>query len=151
MLTKVAKYQAEIEDRNNRIKFLEDEVLNVKEYGYYATLDIYGRNVTPGYGMKFSSDLSDRMDKVLMVANGKVYVKNEKANLPLFDEVIAKYPNFPFAYFAKFVILQAFKNPEWKIYAKRALAIFEITTTIKGHNESQDAALETLRRELSTN
>ena len=151
MLEKVSKYQADIEDRNKRIQLLEGEVLNVKEYGFYATLDIYGRNVTPGYGIKFSSDLSDRMEKILTVVDGQTYVKNDKSNLPLVEEVIKRYPNFPFGYFAKFVILKAFGNSEWKTYARKAEGIFEITITIMGHHPCHDEALKILKRDLATN
>lgn len=151
MLSRIDRYQADIEERNKRIQFLENEINNVKEYSYYATLDIYGRNINVGYGLTFTSDLSSRMEKVVTVVDGKIYVKNDKANLPILDQVIEKYPNFPFGYFAKFNLLKAFGDPDWKIFAQRAIGIFEITTTIKGHHASHDEALAILKRELATN
>ncbi len=101
MLSKIGAYQSDIEERNRRIQLLESEINNVKEYGYYATLDIYGRSVNVGNGLTFTSDLSTRMEKVVTVVDGKVYVKNDKANFQILDGVIEKYPNFPFGYFAK--------------------------------------------------
>lgn len=151
MLSKIGAYQSDIEERNKQILLLESEINNIKEYGYYATLDIYGRSINVGNGLTFTSDLSNRMEKVLIVVDGKVFVKNDKAILPILDEVIEKYPNFPFGYFAKFNILKAYNDPTWKTYAKKAASIFEITTTIKGHNPSQDEALSILRRDLATN
>lgn len=151
MLSKIGKYQADIEERNKRIQLLEGEINNVKGYYYYATLDIYGRDVMVGYGLTFTSDLSDRMGKVVTDVNGKLYVKNDIANLPILDEVIEKYPNFPFGYFAKFNILKTIGDTNWKTYAKKAIEIFEITITIKGHHASHDEALAILKRELGTN
>ena len=151
MLSRVGKYQTDLEERNKRIQALEGEINNVKEYSYYATLDIYGRNINVGNGLTFTSDLSNRMEKVVTVVDGKVFIKNDKANLPILDEVIEKYPNFPFGYFAKFNILKAFGDPDWKTYARKAVAIFEITTTIKGHHATHDEALAILKRDLATN
>lgn len=151
MLSKIGKYQSDIEERNKRIQSLEGEINNVKEYSYYATLDIYGRDVIVGNGLTFSSDLSNRMGKVIDEVNGKLFVRNDKKSLPILDEVIEKYPNFPFGYFAKFNILKAFGDPAWKTYAKKAVDIFEITITIKGHHASHDEALSILKRDLGTN
>ncbi len=74
-------------------------------------MDIYGRDVIVGNGLTFSSDLSNRMKKVVDEVNGKLYVRNDKKSLPILDEVIEKYPNFPFGYFAKFNILKVFGDP----------------------------------------
>ena len=145
------KLVAAIEERNKRIQILEDGINNIKEYSYYATLDIYGRNMNVGNGLSLKSDLSNRMEKVVTVVNEKIFVKNDKANLVIIDEVIEKYPNFPFGYFAKYNILKAFNDSEWRTYAKKAVAIFEITTTIKGHHETHDEALGFLRRDLAAN
>ena len=151
MLSKVGQYQSDIEERNKKIQALESEINNVKEYSYYATLDIYGIDIIAGYGLTYTSDLSKRMGKVVEEVNGKLYVRNDKKSLPILDEVIEKYPNFPFGYFAKFNILKSFGDLAWKRYAQKAVDIFQITTTIKGHHASHDEALTLLKRDLGTN
>ncbi len=151
MLDKISKYQSDIEARDKQIEQLKNDISNVKEYSYYATLDIYGRNMKPGYGIKFSSDLSDRMSKILIENEGKVFVKNDNSVIKEIDDVIKLYPNFPFGYWTKFNYLKTTGNPTWKEYAEKAAHIFEITTSIKGHDLSHDEALKVLREALATN
>jgi len=148
MLNKISIYQQDLEERNIKIQELEKEILNVKKYSYYADYNIYGTNIMMGLGLSFSSDLSNRMKELLFEKDGKTYVKNLIENLPLIDEVIEKYPYFPFGYFTKFDFLKAHGNPEWKKYAQKAVEIFEVTTTIPGHNESHDEALRLLKHVL---
>ena len=150
MVGKIQEYQQDIEERNKRIKSLEHQIDNVKEYGYDATLDIYGRNFIPGTENKFSSDLSNRMEKILTVVNGKTFVKNDNAALPQIDAVIEKYPNFPFGYWAKYNLLKTKGDSNWKKFAKKAADIFEITTSIKGHNSMHDEALKVVKTDLAT-
>jgi hypothetical protein len=151
MLGKIQKYKQEIEERNKRIGSLENQVNNVKEYGYYATLDIYGRNFIPETGNKFNSDLSNRMEKILVEINGKTFVKNGNAVLPEIDAVIEKYSNFPFGYWAKYNLLKTKGDTNWKKFAIKAANIFEITTSIKGHNSMHDEALKAVKADLATN
>jgi len=151
MLGKIQKYQQDIEQRNKRIESLEHQVNNIKEYGYYATLDIYGRNFTPDTGIKFNSDLSNRMEKILTEVNGKTFVKNGNSVLPEIDVVIEKYPNFPFGYWAKYNLLKTKGDRNWRECAKKAANIFEITTSINGHNSMHDEALKAVKTDLATN
>ena len=110
----------------------------------------YG-DMKPGYGIIATSDLSTRMHEILVEQNKAIFVKNDKAMLPKIDEVIKLYPNFPFGYWAKFNLLKDLGNPDWKLYAKKAMDIFEITTTIKGHDPSHDQVLKVLKEVLATN
>lgn len=151
MLGKIQEYRQEIEQENKRIEFLEHQVRNVKEYGYYATLDIYGRNFTPDTGTKFNSDLSNRMEKILTEVNGKTFVKNGNTVLPEINVVIEKYPNFPFGYWAKYNLLKTKGDRNWKEFAKKAAHIFEITTAINGHNSMHDEALKAVKTDLASN
>jgi hypothetical protein len=150
ILEKLKKYQQEIEERNKRIEFLKHQADNVKEYSYYATLDVYGRNFIPEDGIKFNSDLYNRMEKILTEVNGKTFVKNGNAVLPEIDAVIKKYPNFPFGYWAKYNLLKTKGDSNWRQFAKKAANIFEITTSIKGHNSMHDEALKAVKTDLAT-
>jgi hypothetical protein len=151
MLEKIQKYEHDIAERNKRIESLKNQVDKVKEYGYYATLDLYGRNFIPGNGIKSNSDLSDRMEKILTEVNGKTFVKNGNTVLPEIDAVIEKYPNFPFGYWAKYNLLKTKGDRNWKEFAKKAANIFEITTSINGHNSMHDEALKAVKTDLTTN
>lgn len=149
MLSRIDNYQATIEERNKKILELESEVNHVKEFGYYANLDMYGRPVAYANGLTYKSELTDLMSKVLFSKDGKTHVKRDLANLKFLDEVIAKYPNFPFGYYVKSDILKFADDILWKVTANQAIKIFEITTTIEGHNKMHDEALKVLRNELA--
>ncbi len=145
MLSKIAKYQNDIEQRNKEIDSLRNEVINVKQYSYYATLDIYGRDVIPGYGIIVSSDLIDRMKNILVEGKGTIAPKATMEVLPLINDVIRKYPNFPWGYYCKAAVYKDFNNQAWKAAADKAIEIFEVTTTIVGHHPSHDQALKQLK------
>lgn len=151
MLEKVGRYQADLEERNKTIELLQEEIRNVKVYSNYAKMDVYGRDMIPGYGMKVSSDLIDRMTKILVEQNGSIYVKNDKTLLPEIDNVIRLYPNFPFGHWARYNLLKTLGDNRWKESATKAIDIFEITTTIEGHNRAHDNALKVLKSEMAAN
>lgn len=151
MLLKVANYQSDIEQRNLKIQKLESDIDNVKEYSYYSTMDIKGQTINAGNGLTYSSDLSNRMKKLLIEVEGKSYVKNDLNNISQIDEVISKYPKFPFGYWARYNVLKAFHKPEWKADAKKCVEIFKITTSIEGHNQMHDEALKLAEHDLETN
>ncbi len=151
MLTKIGGYQTDIEERNKKIQSLESEVNNIKEYSFYSTLDIRGQSFTAGNGLTFSSDLSNRMNKFLLEKDGKTFVKNDLSLITQMDEVIHKYPKFPFGYWVKYNLLKSYNKPEWKEYAEKCVEIFKITTTIEGHNGSHDEALKMATYDLEAN
>ncbi len=133
-------------DRN--INSLQTEVRNVKDYSYYATLDMYGRPFTANNGLTFSNSLSAKMEHLLVVKDGKIYPRGDPGLIPNIDSVIAEYPYFPFGYWVKYNYLKAQGDPGWQVIAKKAVEIFENTTSIKGHNPSHDEALNMTRRDL---
>lgn len=150
MLSKVSKYQTDIEKRNLKIQVLEDEIKNFKDYSFYSKLDIYGREFSFGDGLSSGqSELTKIMSKIFITANGKQSVIVNNKTMTLVNEVINKYPNFPFGHLAKFNIQYARKNPKWKESAEKAKRIFEITTSIEGHNPSHDSCLAEINRYLN--
>jgi cell division protein FtsB len=151
MLSKVGSYQKEIEERNLKIQQLEFEVNNIKEYSFYATLDITGQAIQIGNGLTYSSDLSNRMKNLIEEKHKQMYVKPDLSLIPQIDEVISKYPKYPFGYWLKYNLLKAFHKSEWKEYAQKCIEIFKITTTISGHNASHDEALKYAIRDIQSN
>ena len=151
ILDKIDAYQYTIEEKNKKIEQLHNEVHHVKQYSYYATFDIYGHDIKSGYNTKVSSDLSDRMSKIITELNGKVFVKNSKSALTDIDNVINIYPNYPFGYWAKFTLLKTLGKVSCKEYAQKAIDIFKITTSIQGHDASHDEALKVLKKSVTIN
>ncbi len=152
MLEKIAKYQTDIEARNQIISELEKEVDNVKRYSFYADYNIYGStfNTKAKGGISFTSDLINRMDKLLFDENEITYVIPDLKNLPLVDDVIKRYPDFPFGYYVKYQLLKNTNQDGWITYAKKAKEIFLVTTSISGHNGMHDNALKNINNDLKS-
>jgi hypothetical protein len=149
MLKRVAKYQNEIEDRNRKIEILEKQIQDVKNFYSYADLDITGRNIqgTPNQ-IIITSGISILMDKILVKTNDIYNLKNDIVTLTIINEVIAKYPNFPFGYWARAIYLRDRGDKTWKLSAEQAIKILEITTTVTGHHGNHDQALAQLKEIL---
>lgn len=138
----------DIEDRNAVIISLESEVKNIKEYSFYATYNILGSDRIAGGGIEITGDLPDRMKEIINCANRQANVKVDIALLPKINKIIALYPYYPFGYYAKYQLLKNVGNAGWTLPAKELVRILEITTTFKGHDESQDQVLAMTKAEL---
>ena len=136
-------------DRN--INSLQNEVRNVKDYSYYATLDVFGRPFTAGNGITFNSLLSTKMENLLVMKEGKIYPRTDPGLIPSIDSVIAEYPYFPFGYWVKYNYLKSHGDLGWREFANKAVEIFENTTSIKEHNPSHDEALKMTKQDLGIN
>ncbi len=148
MLDKISKYQDDIEERNKKIQELENQVNNVKEYTFYADMDITGRNISTGSGLTFTSGITVLMDKILEKTDNVYIVKSSPKTLEYIDEVIIKFPKFPFGHYAKAIYLKSHKKNDWQLSAKKAVEIFEVTTSINGHHINQDQAFAELKTML---
>jgi hypothetical protein len=148
MLSRIDKYQLTIENKTNKINLLQDEIQNIKDYSFYAKMDMFGLDVIAGANMAIDSPLSIMMKKILTPKDGIAILINDKSALPQLNHVIEKYPKFPFGYYFKSLILKERNNSEWKKYANRAIEIFKITTAIEGHHGDHDEGLKRLRTEL---
>jgi len=149
MLNKIAKYQNDIEERNRKIQELESQVDNVKKYNFFADMDITGRNMsTPDGNIVITTGITILMDKILDKTDNNYVVKSDASTLTLINEVIKKFPDFPFGYYTKAIYLRTKKKEDWKISANKAIEILEVTTKINGHHLNQDQALKELKTYL---
>ena len=73
----------------------------------------------------------------------------EDKDISHFEGVVKRFPEFPFPYAALAICFKVRNNEEWKEYAKKAVAILEITTTINGHSKDHDLALNQMRTMLN--
>ncbi|OIN59965.1 hypothetical protein [Arsenicibacter rosenii] len=150
MLKKIDQYQYDIEERNKTIEQLKDDLVNVKDYTYYATRNHVGleRVYFGGDFTGFDNDLSSRMNLILYQKGSNFGVIRNPDLLPKINEVIEKYPKFPFSYWAKYFLeRQYFPNSKWKECLKKCIDILEITTKIEGHHEDHDLLLKLLNND----
>jgi len=62
-----------------------------------------------------------------------------------FEQVVAEYPDFPFAYLGAAMIRRQLGDPQWKVLASKAAEIFERTTGLPDHHVSHDRCLKLAR------
>jgi hypothetical protein len=148
----VKALQKENLQKNNEIKRLDRNVQDIKSYSEVAKLSIVGTPMkyvaTGGLSVKYSSDLTNLLENVFRSNDSTTEVIISDSALIYADEVIDKYPNFPFSYWAKSVILRQRNDPAWIQFAAKAVIILQITTTLDGHNTEHDILLKQLRKEL---
>lgn len=137
--------------QNRTIENLKLDVYALKEFSTIAQLDAVGN--PPGYGhgsdIKFNSELTDLLTNTYTVKNNQYYMERTSEAELIYRSVIEKYPKFPFAYYFLVLCLREKKDESWKIYTKKAIEIFEITTSIVGHNSNHDEILKKLRKYLN--
>lgn len=70
--------------------------------------------------------------------------KYDDSSISILSTIIEKYPKFPFGYYGMSQALLRRKDPAWKEFAKKALSILIITTSIDGHKPEHDQTFEAL-------
>ena len=94
--------------------------------------------------------ISDSMDGTWSeLPGGRIELKMPDEAMAKYQEVIAKYPGYPFSYAAMARALQLRKNPKWREHAERGVEILERTTSLSEHHGSHDEVLIQLRSMLS--
>ena len=101
--------------------------------------------MSAGDGITIKTDLSVRMEKVLIKKGNQAFVKVDKANIPILEEIIKKYPNFPFGYYAMAVLRQSLGYKDWRNFSNKGIEILTITTSISGHAVTHDKVLAYLK------
>jgi hypothetical protein len=66
-----------------------------------------------------------------------------------YQQVIDRYPDFPFAYYGMAICLSARHDPRWKAYAEKGVAILERTSSLPEHQAGHDECLTVLRAMLN--
>ena len=132
-------------EKNNRI--LQTKVTAVHDYSEVARLNTQGKPFPDG-DIAFNSPLSIMMDGTYhLEGNTFFFHRTPEAEVQL-HKVVEKYPEFPFAHYALALCMHDRNDPEWRTEAVRARDIFQITTSLPGHQSDHDDALARLNRLL---
>lgn len=146
MISKIGNYQDDIEKKNKIIEQLQNDVVGIKKYADVAALDQFGQDVVvmPPLKSTKNAELISLMKKLYRQEGENLYVISDLSNAPIAQEVIEKYPTFPFSYYVLSLIYKSNDSNAYIKYADKAIEIFKITTTISGHHPSHDQALQYL-------
>jgi hypothetical protein len=118
------------------------------DYTYWSTLDMLGNRTNGTVTLEGDTNISIRMSKIIYTVNDQSYIRNDKFVLPIINDLISKYPKFPYGYASKYLYLKQNKDKEYKTWGKKALEIFKKTTSIPGHNPAQDILMNKLIADL---
>jgi hypothetical protein len=140
----ISGLQTESQKKNKEINKLNKDISDIKDYSEVAKLNMYGLPFD-GVDVLFSSQLSRLMDNILQKSDNNIVVKSTDSSLYYSNIVINNFPFFPFGYYSKATILRSRFDNNWIVFAKKAMEILEITTSIYGHHFNHDQVIKTLR------
>jgi hypothetical protein len=146
---KATAAEAQVSGKDKRIQQLKDDVAATKRYTYVAGLTFNGMVYTKG-DVTMPTEISQAVQ-------GTWYEPSPDRFRPVCDTAtlqsnriaIRQFPDFPFTYYAIAYCMEKQGVQEWRTYAEKAVALFEQTTTIGGHQRSHDDSLAYLRQLLS--
>ena len=128
---------------------LQRKALNaIRRYTQISKLNIIGTTGTVAFPLRETTGISRMLEGTFTVANDSASYSCYPATIAKFQEVIAKFPDFPFSYYALATCLNQRGDNSWKGYAMKAVEILENTTTIDGHHPSHDQVLRELKLAL---
>ena len=124
-----------------------DALKSKSDYSEVARLNMQGKPFPDG-DIAFNSPLSLMMDGTYKLeGNTLTFYRTPDAEARL-RKVIATYPTFPFAYYGLALCLRDRGNDSWRSEMAHAREIFQITTSIPGHQPDHDDALKRINQIL---
>lgn len=148
LLTNLAQYQQDIENKEAEIKQLKQVAEAVRAFNDMSMLDPDGLPFKEGKGIRYDSPLSTALKDLYIIKDTKIHLKLGEQYETQYRRIIEQFPRFPFAYFGLVESLKRRGDPNWRTYAEQAIAILEKTTMIEGHKRSHDDALRKLAEYL---
>lgn len=143
------KLEDEISQKDQEIRDLNSEISGVKDFSHIATLNLFGLDQMYGFGLTgWKTELYNLMFSVVIKKENGYQFKYDDSSISILSTIIEKYPKFPFGYYGMSYALLRRKDPAWKEFAKKALSILIITTSIDGHKPEHDQTFEALNQWL---
>jgi len=141
--TALAKLAAEVD--------LQRKELNtIRRYTQVSKLNIIGTTGTVRPPLTEETDISRLLEGTFTISNNQASYSCNAATIAKFQEVITRFPDFPFSYYALASCLRLRSDASWKGLARKALGILKNTTTIDGHHPSHDQVLRELEQTLGS-
>lgn len=128
---------------------LQRKQLNaIRRYTQVSKLNFIGTTGTVAPPLKEETGISRILEGTFAIDNNRARYSCDPAAIAKFQEVIVKFPDFPFSYYAVAFCLSRRGDSSWKGQAMKAIKILENTVTIDGHHPNHDDALSELRLAL---
>ena len=136
----------EIRALRERTSQLQLELEGLRRYSKVAKYSALGLTGIAGEGLKENSPIARALEgaytKVDKESGPEYYPRCDAQGLSRFANVAKEFPDFPFSYWALAKCLEQIGNPQWRVYAEHAVAIFEHTTRVSERSPHHDQARE---------
>ena len=135
------RYYTESSSKNK----IRAELDALHNYSWVATLNPKGTTLLDeGSGLKMETSISRVLEGVVWKESGIWKAKCDDESLTKVKRVMELNSKFPFSYVMLSDCLSRRGDPLWKAYAKKAIKIFEKTTTLADHHPTHDKAFKRL-------
>lgn len=136
------------DELNNKFKISENHTKNLSEYGEVAALNFNGaKSVSNSHSVP--SPLSGWNDKYVRETSDGKQIRYDDEAIAYYKKLQEAYPKYPFSYYCLAEAYRLRGDNKWRDYAKQAIKILNITTTLPNHAPNHDEALASLRNMLS--
>ncbi len=126
----------------------EKELGAMRGYTEVSKLNLVGTTGTVALPLTEQTGISRTLEGAFTINHNHVQYSCDPAAITKFQEVIARFPDFPFSYYALAFCLGQQHDRSWKGYAMHAVEILTKTTTIDGHHPNHDQVLRELNQAL---
>jgi cell division protein FtsL len=146
--TKEQELRGKLSEAENSAKTAKKQINDFSDYGEVATYAFNGYQQS-GIHLSPFTPVSKWTQGYLIVTDDNIYRFNCNADaIRHYQEIIDKYPKFPFPYIALSGCLLKNHDPTWRKYEIKAKSILEITTKIPLHCTVHDGWLEQVNKAL---
>jgi len=155
LFNKIEVYEKSLAEKQKEIDGLKVAEERTRRYVFYSSLNVFGRPFS-GRNVHFTSPLSDLMNKVIYLdpENSNdlkdLKIKTSQDSFEIINQVVHDFPDFPFGYSIRAVMLKSVGRP-WKKDAIKSREILLITTTIGNHQLSHDFFLQQITAMIEEN
>jgi tetratricopeptide (TPR) repeat protein len=129
------------------VKTAKKQINDLSDYGEVATYTFDGCQQS-GQWLSPFTPVNKWAQGYLTVTDNKYPFKCNPDAMKYYQEIINKYPKFPFPYLALSGCLLKNQDPSWRKYAMKAKSILEITTKIPLHCNDHDRWLKQVNKIL---
>ena len=151
VLSDTRELRATAAQNNRQLVADQQEIAATRRYSYIATLTFDGTPYVKG-DIKITNEISQEVEGTWFEPTENHFRPVcSAAALQKSRDAIRLFPDFPFTYYALAYCLREGSVADWRSYAEKAIAIFEQTTSIGGHNQNHDECLACLRQLLQQN
>jgi hypothetical protein len=134
-----------------KLQSTKNQITTLRKYSYVAGLTFNGMVYTKG-DVTMPTEISQTVEGTWReVDDNRFRPVCEAVALEKDRNAIKQFPEFPFTYYALAYCLEKQGDPSWQSYAEKAVAIFEETTAISGHQKSHEHSLAYLQQLFARN